>query len=629
MKSAFLSNFVVILALLVSGTSASSEPRAAEPLVLARVELTEAITHALPAYAQLQDGAGNEYALVLAPLSQVEASGVPHRRFETAAHPSDYVIARGRRPAARADTASGATVVYDDGRQVIARATLAQAQALAESGFDLRRLTDAPLLWRQSRQQATARAITPDPAVASMIAQVQASELEILVGELSGEWPATVGGTPYTIHTRDTASGTPIQKATQYAYERMQASGLAVSYQDWSLDGLSNRNVVGEIAGATRPDEIVVISAHLDSVSWSGAAPGADDNASGCVGVLTVADILGQQQFERTVRFVLFTGEEQGLYGSDHYAASAYAGDENIVANYNMDMIAWDQVDGPTLRLHTRRRSNPGYGGDVAIASLFVDVVSAYGLSDVLTPIITADGEQASDQASFWYYGYAGIIAIEDDYTDFNDNYHTSEDRLAVLDLDYFTNFVKASVGTAAHLASGTTPTPGQAACTSSPAAACATAGRSVVKIKSAVDPAKNQVQWKWSAASAAPTDFGNPVGPTGYALCVYEDGVKIVDASVDADAFDWYASRSGFKYKSVPPNADGVSSVVLKSGTASASIRAVAKGLTLVVPTLPLATPANVTVQLIRGDAALCWESSFTPPYAKDDAEQFRASEP
>ena len=465
MKSPIVLSLILFVGLLVSGAGIFLAAQGAEPLVLARVSLTEAMTRALPVYAQLQDAAGKEYAVVLAPRAQVEASGAPYGVFETAARASDYVIARERRAGARAgvraNAARYAPVVYDDGRQIIARATLDQAQALAELGFDLRRLRAAPLVWREPLAVSAPRVITPDPVVAAMMAQVQATEVYTRDGQLSGEWPVTVGGAAYTMDTRNTRSGTPILKATQYVYEHMQALGLTVSYQNWSEYGVSNRNVIGEITGATRPDEIVLITAHLDDMPSSGRAPGADDNASGSVGVLTAADILSPYRFERTVRFVFFTGEEQGLYGSDQYATSAYARGDNIIADYNMDMIAWDAVDGPTLRLHTRTRSNPGYAGDLAIANLFLDVVSAYGLSSSLTPIITADGDEGSDQASFWYQGYAAIMAIEDDYDDFNDNYHTSSDLLAALNLNYFTNFVKASVGTAAHLAyplSGTPP---------------------------------------------------------------------------------------------------------------------------------------------------------------------------
>lgn len=517
MKSPVVSSRILLVLLLVVGAKIALVAQAAEPLVLSRVEMAEAISRALPVYAQLQDAAGKEYALVLAPRALVEASGTPHRSLEIAARASDYVIALERRPGARADAARYAPVVYDDGRQIIARATLDQAQALAELGLDLRRLPDSPLLWQELPAISAAHLVTPDPVVAAMIAQVQESAVSTLDGDLSGEWPVTVGGAAYTIATRNTRSGTPIQKATQYVYEHMQASGLSVSYHDWSNSGVSNRNVIGELTGATRSDEIVVITAHLDDMPSSGPAPGADDNASGSAAVLTAAEILSQYRFERTLRFVLFTGEEQGLYGSDQYAAAVYAAGENIVAAYNMDMIGWDALDGPTLRLHTRTPGNPGYGGDLAIANLFADVVTAYGLSSSLTPIITADGIQASDHASFWHQGYAAILAIEDDYDDFNDYYHTPNDRLAALNLTYFANFVRASVGTAAHLAyaiSGTpaaTPTPGGDCCTAHLGSSCD--GQTCAACVCDLDPSCCDTGWDIDCALAAANQCASSCG--------------------------------------------------------------------------------------------------------------------
>jgi hypothetical protein len=208
---------------------------------------------------------------------------------------------------------------------------------------------------------------------------------------------------------------------------------------------------VGVLTGTVTPNEIVLITAHLDNMPSSGRAPGADDNASGSVGVMLAAEIMKNQRFERTVRFVYFTGEEQGLCGSEMYADTVYASGDNIVAVYNMDMIAYDAIGGPTLRLHTRTTGNPGYAGDVAIAGVFTNVVASYGLN--LTPIIDADGENRSDHSSFWSKGYPAILAIEDDDSDFNAYYHTINDTLANINLTYFTNYVKASVGTAAHLA--------------------------------------------------------------------------------------------------------------------------------------------------------------------------------
>ncbi len=295
-----------------------------------------------------------------------------------------------------------------------------------------------------------------DPVIAEMMGQVQTEPLIHYVSQLSGVAPALVGGMPTTFLTRETTSGEPIQKATQFAYEFLQAQGLTVRYQNWSNCGISNRNVVGEQVGTQTPEEIVLVTAHLDSTSEAhGAnAPGADDNASGAAGVMMAAQIMADYRFERTLRFALFTGEEQGLCGSEVYAATAAAAHEKIVAVYNLDMIAWDSAGTvPLLRLHTRRPTSAGYAADVIIANTFVNVVANYGLSGSLSPALIPDGESASDHASFWDVGFPAILAIEDDGDDFNPYYHSSGDTVARINAAYFTNFVKASVGTAAQLA--------------------------------------------------------------------------------------------------------------------------------------------------------------------------------
>ena len=86
-------------------------------------------------------------------------------------------------------------------------------------------------------------------------------------------------------------------------------------------DTLIQWNTVGEIRGSERPDEVVLLGAHLDS--WD-LGTGATDNAAGSIAVLEAARILGALKRsgvrpKRTIRFVLFTGEEQGLYGSQYY----------------------------------------------------------------------------------------------------------------------------------------------------------------------------------------------------------------------------------------------------------------------------------------------------------------------
>ena len=80
-------------------------------------------------------------------------------------------------------------------------------------------------------------------------------------------------------------------------------------------------NTVGEVKGSEKPDEFVVIGAHLDS--WD-LATGTMDNGTGSCVVLETARVIAAlakagHRPKRTIRFCLFTGEEQGLYGSKEY----------------------------------------------------------------------------------------------------------------------------------------------------------------------------------------------------------------------------------------------------------------------------------------------------------------------
>src|SRR4051794_26460041 len=164
-------------------------------------------------------------------------------------------------------------------------------------------------------------AVVSNPAVVAMINQVAQDKLYADVGSLSGITPAIIGGIPYTFTTRDTYSGTPIDEATQYMYERCAAAGLTPSYSAWA----SGRNVVCEKLGTTKPTEIVIVSAHLDDVNNLGA----DDDGSGTAALLTAEAIVGSRSFERTIRFLSFTGEEQTALGSSAYAKTLVG--QNIV----------------------------------------------------------------------------------------------------------------------------------------------------------------------------------------------------------------------------------------------------------------------------------------------------------
>jgi hypothetical protein len=473
-KSNFRLGFVYslsIFAILVSVAGAQDAQNLSETEVLARVEVTGKLNQlGLPVYAHLPNATGQDYVLVITSVLQLDEARVSYEILDPITVRDDgkfYMIATMETSDAREAAVTTVDVLHDDGYHIIARVSDSEAEQLLEFGFELALLNETPLVLREATQRFLAQqAVDYNADVAEMIDSVDQDTVYDYMGGLTGEWPVKIGKKKkkdYTIATRHTNSGTPIEMATQYVSEFMQELGLSVEYHGWTHGSLSGRNVIGEKTGSKTPDEIVLITAHLDSAPSGELAPGADDNASGSVGVMMAAEILSQSQyeFERTVRFVFFTGEEQGLRGSDRYASKVVEDGDNVVAVYNMDMIAWDVRNKPKLRIYTRAKRDPGYEGDMVIANTFVDVVDMYALDTVLIPVIAPHGGlwggHWSDHASFWDEGFSAVCAIEDDTSDWNrTNYHTVDDTISTLNFTYLTNYIKASVGTTAHLANVT-----------------------------------------------------------------------------------------------------------------------------------------------------------------------------
>jgi hypothetical protein len=446
-------NRVLAVALLVATILVwNAQSLSAEPLALARVEVTGHLEEIpLPVYADLT-AASHEYALVQAPLSQLKQLKVSYQVLDPDTTGASYLIGIPRRPDTREAVRRLAVVLHDDGTHLILRADPGQTSLLAAAGLDVQPLGEPLVLTRP--QLATTDSFTSTTQIGAMIAEVNQTDLYSDVGFLSGESPVSIGGTTETLTTRNTRAGkTVMMRFTQYVCDCLVATGCSVSYHTWTAGDLMARNVIGTKIGLRHPDEIVLVTAHVDDMPETGLAPGADDNASGSVGVMTLARIFEDVRFQRTIRFVLYTGEEQGLLGSNAYADKVYNDGDNVVAVYNMDMIAWDAMNGPTLSVYTRSVSNPGYSADMVIANLMVSVTNAYGLSGGITPVIINDGGMgASDHAPFWQKGFSAVLVIED-FGDFCANYHTSNDKLSTLNMAYYENAVKVAVGTVAHLA--------------------------------------------------------------------------------------------------------------------------------------------------------------------------------
>jgi hypothetical protein len=347
---------------------------------------------------------------------------------------------------------SDVAVLDQSDEVVLMRAPFEKAEALPTLGYRIRRLYPHPLVLGDTELSSLSQVTAPDPEIEHLIDQVSQDGIYTHIGDLTGEREVMVNGKPYTILTRYTRTDIPIKKATRYAFEYFNQLGLKTYYFHYNLPvemgTVEKRNVIAEQTGLLLPDGIVLLIGHLDSTSYNPYiyAPGADDNASGSAGVMQVAEVLSHNSFDYTIRYVLFTGEEQGLYGSQAYAQYLAEQGENLVAVIDLDMIGYNSDQDPVLEFHIRK----GNSGDSVIANLLSDVIAVYKLD--LIPQIVKDGLSYSDHAPFWNRGYAAVLSVED-LDDSNPNYHTTGDRLSNINLTYNTEIIKAAVAAVAHIA--------------------------------------------------------------------------------------------------------------------------------------------------------------------------------
>lgn len=225
--------------------------------------------------------------------------------------------------------------------------------------------------------------------------------------------------------------------AGEYIYNEFVEMGIDARIQEWDDGSLFGTNIEGTIHGIDPlSDEIYIICAHYDSVPGS---PGADDDASGVAAVMTAAKIMSSFSFNHTVKFVAFSGEEQGLYGSYHYVDEAYLNDDNIVAALNADMIGFALTEEEASYIRVFEDESSEW-----LAEYTNDISQEY--DDVIDlEVLYAGYTYGSDHYRFWQAGYNAIFYAE---YNFNDYYHSSEDTIENMDISYATKVSKLIIAT-------------------------------------------------------------------------------------------------------------------------------------------------------------------------------------
>ncbi len=180
-------------------------------------------------------------------------------------------------------------------------------------------------------------------------------------------------------------------------------------------------NVIGEITGSAKPNEIVAIGGHLDS--WD-LATGAIDDGAGVAITMGAAALIGAQAIppKRTIRVVLFANEEQGVYGGKAYGAA------RVKANEVMQQVIAAESDFGAGRIYSLKTKL----SDARLAGLAP-------LLRALAPLgITLGANDAGGSADFGPMQEAGapVADLEQDGTKYFDIHHSARDTLDQVDAE-------------------------------------------------------------------------------------------------------------------------------------------------------------------------------------------------
>ncbi len=307
------------------------------------------------------------------------------------------------------------------------------------------------------------------PVIPDLASRFQMENYAGWIRKLSGAEPVQIGGLSTVITTRYSYAmftGQENARAFDFVLEQVrqwypddQIEADEYPYTD-AESTYTWKNLIVTLPGKKLPNEVVVLSAHLDSVvvregNALEAAPGADDNAVGAATLLEAARLFSQYSFERTVRLIWFTGEESNLAGSRAYIQDHPTGD--IAAMVNLDMFGFDSNNDRCFELHVG--VNPAAD---AVGQAFVQTIQEQGLN-LHFDYLTQQATDRSDHAPFWEVNVPAITVIENFFdngladgcagVDGTPFYHRPADTIETVNLPFAFDIARAALVTVARLA--------------------------------------------------------------------------------------------------------------------------------------------------------------------------------
>ncbi|MCH7921972.1 MAG: M20/M25/M40 family metallo-hydrolase [Nitrospinae bacterium] len=259
------------------------------------------------------------------------------------------------------------------------------------------------------------------------------------------------------IGPRSLANPPSLEGAARFIEERFAELGYAVERQPYEAPGGHTvRNLIVEKTGRGKPDEIILIGAHYDTVP---STPGADDNASGVAGLLELARLLKAYENRRTIRLVAFTCEEPPYFhsrwmGSRVYAREARRRGDDIIAMVSIEMIGFfDASISQTFPVPLMSYFYPstadfiGVVGNLSSRRLVTAVKEAMRRGgaigvESITAVSLMPGINFSDHASFWHENYPAVMVTDTAFYR-SPHYHGPSDTPETLNYEAFAEVVK------------------------------------------------------------------------------------------------------------------------------------------------------------------------------------------
>lgn len=271
-------------------------------------------------------------------------------------------------------------------------------------------------------------------------AGIEDSSIRTHLAHLTGASPAPLDGGTVTIAERGSAEGR--RRAAEYMELSFERAGVPARILEFDLDGRRGYNVEATLRGSGGGKHLWV-SAHLDSTY----NPGANDNASGLVSILLIAEAMEQIRPEHTIHFVAYDLEEVGAIGSSRYVESAVGdilereGESAIIGNLNNDMVGYDDGESEAA-VGTCNQAGPI---DDALVRASEVVDSPIELNDVCLG--------RSDHQNFWDAGFPAAVLTDGSMYDGYPWYHEPGDTVDKLDISYLREMIRLSTAATALLA--------------------------------------------------------------------------------------------------------------------------------------------------------------------------------